>query len=176
MSREDLEKGYSKNLVRNLRAAQQAYTTEVSDDASAFFIFVMQTLRKKNGRFPFNAGPGIRLAEALADQGMGQVTIARDQQGEMVAGILTGWDEKFTYYIIGGQNTPMGASSAHSILMHRAIVQSHEQGRTFDFCGSMIPGVMRFFRSFGGSDATFLQISRNRGLAAQYRSLKRKLR
>lgn len=176
MSRDELEKGYSKNLLRNLKSAQEAYTIETFDDASAFFIFVMQALRKKNGRFPFNAGPGIRLAEALADRGLGQITIARDQQGKMVAGILTGWDGIFTYYIIGGQITPQGSPSAHSILMHRAIVQSHEQGRTFDFCGSMIPGVMRFFRSFGGSEKTFLQLSRNRGLAAQYRNLKRRLR
>jgi lipid II:glycine glycyltransferase (peptidoglycan interpeptide bridge formation enzyme) len=54
------------------------------------------------------------------------------------------------YYLFGGMDEAYGDSGAKSLLFWKAINMASEKNLTFNFEGSMIPGVERFFRSFGG--------------------------
>ena len=157
--RENLQSGYSKNLRRNLASAIKTYKVEPSSDADLPFQLIQGTLlRKKAGIVPDQQVIS-RLLEALLKYGTGQFLIAKDQN-KVVGGICVAWDDKYTYYIIGGQESLKGKPSPHSILMHMAIKESLENGRYFDFCGSMMPGVARFFSSFGPEAHPFLQVSK----------------
>ena len=135
---------------------------ETSSDADLLYLLIRQTLKRKKAGFEPDQQVISRLLEALLKRGKGRFLIAKDQN-KVVGGICFAWDDKYTYYIIGGQESLKGKPSPHSILMHMAIKESLESGRSFDFCGSMMPGVARFFSSFGPEVQPFLQVSKYSG-------------
>jgi hypothetical protein len=53
-------------------------------------------------------------------------------------------------------------SGAMSLLFWNAIKLASEKGLAFNFEGSMIPGVERFFRSFGGGLTPVFYISKRK--------------
>jgi hypothetical protein len=161
--KEMLFEGYSKNLRRNIKAAQRLYTVEPSSDASLLYQVIQETLvRKKAGVQPEQEVIH-RMFEALLERKQGRFFVAREADKSVAGGVLVAWDDAYTYYIIGGQQSQKGKPSPHSILMHTFISESLAAGRTFDFCGSMIPGVARFFSSFGAKTRSFLQVSKYSG-------------
>jgi hypothetical protein len=60
-------------------------------------------------------------------------------------------------------STPKGKQdSVHSLLLWEAIQWAMESGRIFDFEGSMIEPVERFFRTFGAHQVPILNIHKER--------------
>jgi len=76
-----------------------------------------------------------------------------------VAGIFVVSDETYTYYIASGkrENAPRGVIS---YLIWHAIQESVKRNLGFDFEGSDLKQVEHFFRSFGGVQTPYFQISK----------------
>lgn len=76
-----------------------------------------------------------------------------------VAGIFVVSDESYTYYIASGktENAPRGVVS---FLIWHAIQESVKRHLGFDFEGSDLKQVEHFFRSFGGEQTPYFQISK----------------
>jgi len=89
------------------------------------------------------------LGEACArDQGF--VVLVRDREGTPVAACGIVHNHKQAHYLLAG--AAEHASSAPSLCVWAAIQQCHALGlRSFDFEGSMVPGIEAFFRKFGGT-------------------------
>ena len=68
-------------------------------------------------------------------------------------------DRRSAYYLMGGGDPQLRTSGASSLLLWEAISQSRAAS-VFDFEGSMLRPVERFFRAFGGRQAPYLHISR----------------
>jgi len=66
------------------------------------------------------------------------------------------WDKKSAYYILGGYDSDNGHSGAQALAMWEAIRFSFNELKLdfFDFEGSMVPNIERFFRNFGGDLVT----------------------
>ncbi|MEN2992313.1 MAG: hypothetical protein ABDH91_02030 [Bacteroidia bacterium] len=57
------------------------------------------------------------------------------------------WGREWVWYIASMYRAP---SQATTRLLYEVIQIAHEEGRLFDFWGSVLPGVERFFQQFGG--------------------------
>jgi hypothetical protein len=90
-----------------------------------------------------------------------KILMAEDQEGRLHAGIYIVWDEKSAYYIMGGADPEMRSSGATCLLMWEAIKSSREVTKIFDFEGSMIEPIERFFRGFGARQKPYFSISKN---------------
>lgn len=155
--------GYSKNLKRNLKRARQMYNVEECVDFEPFVTLVQKSFDRR-GTKSIHQESMIRLLTNLKERNQGRILVAKNNHDVVVGGVCVCWDDSFTYYIMGGQVSSSGLPSPHSILLDEAIEESLSAQRTFDFCGSMIPGIQRFFRSFGGEEKTYEQIQKYRGL------------
>ncbi|GIV26353.1 MAG: hypothetical protein KatS3mg027_0167 [Bacteroidia bacterium] len=61
------------------------------------------------------------------------------------------YDHKTAYYLLGGYDAENKHHGAGVICMWKSILKSKALGlKTFDFEGSMLPAVERYFREFGG--------------------------
>lgn len=69
--------------------------------------------------------------------------------GNIIGAIYLIWDQQEMLYLYGGYDDQMNDSGAMPLLFWSALQKAHEQKLSFNFEGSMIPGVERFFRSFG---------------------------
>jgi hypothetical protein len=91
----------------------------------------------------------------------------------MPAGIFILKDD-LKHYCLFTATTEKGKSEeAVAHLIWRAIKDAMDEGKDFDFEGSMLPGVENFFRSFGGLQQGYHQITKvNNPLLRLYKFLK----
>lgn len=60
------------------------------------------------------------------------------------------FDKNTCYYLLGGVNKNSGIQGVNNLLVQKSIEKAKDLGcKTFDFEGSMLKGVEKFFRSFG---------------------------
>lgn len=85
---------------------------------------------------------------------------AKDEQGIIYAASLFVYDSSFVYYLCGHYHKNHRTSGASSLLMWEGIKFAQSKGLGFDFEGSVIENIERFFRGFGGIPTTYYQIER----------------
>jgi hypothetical protein len=92
-----------------------------------------------------------RLERALLPDNQCRCFVARAKDGTPLAGLFLVWDEKEAYYFLGGYDSE-GHRGAGALAIWKAI---HYAGSSlslqrFDFLGSQVIQLERFFRDFGG--------------------------
>jgi GNAT acetyltransferase-like protein len=89
----------------------------------------------------------------LRPAGRCQGFLARSREGEPLGAVWIAWDDKRAYYLLGGYDSSAKSNNALALAMWRAIefAATGLKLPEFDFEGSMIPSVERFFRKFGGT-------------------------
>ena len=89
--------------------------------------------------------------EAVRARGAGRAYLLRDREGRAASAAVMVHDERFAYYVLGGVRHDLRQGSLVNVLLtHRMVHDAHAMGLDFDFEGSVLPGVERFFRSLGG--------------------------
>src|SRR5262249_23647230 len=93
------------------------------------------------------------LNAALESAGRCRGFIARSRQHVPLGAVWIVWDDKRAYYLIGGFDDAANSSNSVPLAIGRAIEFTAGDLclSEFDFEGSMIPAVERFFRKFGGT-------------------------
>jgi len=93
--------------------------------------------------------------------------------GKDLAASLVVWDKNRAYYLIGGYETDGAHQGAGTLNLWQAILDAKERGNSmFDFEGSQLPEVERYFRGFGGELHTFFQLSRASSLGKLAKRIK----
>ena len=69
------------------------------------------------------------------------------------------WNEHCAYYLMGGGDPELRSSGATSLAMWQAIQFAATVSRIFDFEGSMIEPIERFFRGFGAVQTPYLSLT-----------------
>lgn len=69
---------------------------------------------------------------------------------ELLGVVFCVYDRHNCYYLLGGVNKQSGVQGVNNLLVQKSIEKAQALGcTTFDFEGSMLKGVEKFFRSFG---------------------------
>lgn len=152
--------GFSPNIRRDLRKAQNRFSLvlreapEIED-----FIDLNKMTFERQGRAPPYSRDFVRRLDAVcADKRCRKIFIAEDAEGRAHAGAYVVWDENSAYYLMGGGDPALRTSGATSLVMWEAIRFSAKVTRSFDFEGSMIEPVERFFRAFGATQTPYHQV------------------
>ena len=103
-----------------------------------------------------------RLIEVSREKQQGDLWGAYDAAGQLHAAAFVVWQDQSAYYIAGGGNTALRNSGAHSLVLWEAIRYVAEFADRFDFEGSMLPGVERFFREFGARQIPYFTITKGK--------------
>ena len=70
------------------------------------------------------------------------------------------WDKHAAYYLLAGADPDLRNSGASSLLAWEALMRARERTDVFDFHGSMLRPVERFFRAFGARQTPYLSVTR----------------
>lgn len=112
----------------------------------------------------------------LARREVGRTFIAYNPAGEAIAGLLLVWDKQCAYYLMGGYKQEVAHRGAMSLAFWQAINYAHAAGLpTFDFEGSDVPQVERFFRKFGARQTPFYRAKKVSRWVEGYLGLRRLL-
>jgi hypothetical protein len=101
-----------------------------------------------------------RLDKTLSEHNARKLLCALDERGRVHAASYFVYDEQTCYYLIGGGDPELRNSGAASLLLWEGIKFASSVSKAFDFEGSMIEDIERFFRSFGGEPVPYYRVTR----------------
>ncbi len=137
---------------KNIRGAEKdGIAIENGAGFSSVFSLVENTFERQGEKVAFK-NAAFRYNEILSEGNRCRAFLARSNGGEELAAVYIVWDEKRAYYLLGGYDPQTSHHGAGALAMWEAIRFTRETLglREFDFEGSMIPAIERFFRKFGG--------------------------
>ena len=126
-----------------------------------------ETFERQKLRNPGNNAALIRLIQAAKARGQGDIWGGYDPQGNLHAAAFIAWQPSCAYYLAGGGCPTHRHSGAHALVLWHAIQELSAHARSFDFEGSMLPGVERFFREFGAVQRPYFNIQRQANSSIQ---------
>lgn len=157
---EQLWSGLRENIRREVRKASRRLTVR-SDDRMTNVIALQNKTFARQGRPPTKHAAVLERIETVCRQRKaGRAFEAVDDDGRVHAAVYVAWDDRSTYYLLGGGDPELRTSGAHSLVMWQAIQHAAGVSRRFDFEGSMIEPIERFFRAFGARQVPFSRVSK----------------
>lgn len=150
------------NIRTDIKKAQNKYKLIIRSDLPIedFIKLQQQTFKRQNISMPIPIEIIQRLDHECSMRNVRKMMIAVDEMGRQHAGIYIVWDHQSAYYLMSGANPELRNSGATSFLLWEAIKFASSVSATFDFEGSMIEPIERFFRAFGAKQTPYFSISK----------------
>jgi hypothetical protein len=151
----------------NITQAAKSFTISKSDDIAKMYDLIQASFDAQHIATPYNYSLFKQLDVALSTHNSRTIYFAADQKGQAQSGIYIAHDRDTSYCLATGKLDD-AHRGAVSLLLWESIKDSMTEGRSFDFEGSMIEGIDRFFRSFGGEQVPYFKLLKfkNRYVAA----------
>lgn len=141
-------RGFRENIRRECRKAERNLEVRTDLSLSRLLDSMAKTFDRQALNRDFLKEPLQRIDRVMNERGQRQIYFAVDAQERIHAAIYVVWDPRCAFYLAGGGDPELRSSGAHSLLVWRAIKDSAEVSKEFDFEGSMVAPIERFFRAF----------------------------
>jgi hypothetical protein len=150
----------------DIKKAKERFGLQVHDSENIDeFIELNQSVFERQGKSPpYSRDLVRRIDQTCSGKGVRKIWVAQDDTGRKHAAIYIVWDSANAYYLMGGGDPKLRSSAATSLLIWGAIRHAATVTRRFDFEGSMLESVERFFRGFGARQTPYFRISRTDSL------------
>jgi hypothetical protein len=153
--------GLRQNIRTDIRKAQRkGITVKGVDDIEEFWRIHALTFGRQHMQVPYSLDFLRRLDRACKLRGVRRIFVAQDETGDVHAAAFIVWDQKSAYYLMGGADPDKRSSGANSLMIWQAIRFASTVTNAFDFEGSMIESVERFFRAYGARPYPYSVISK----------------
>lgn len=113
---------------------------------------------------PYQSAMALRLWETAHARGQANLYVAKTENDQPVAALLTVHDARTTYQIISGFNPAFPDIPGQNCILWAAVQDAIEAGRNYDFEGSGLPGVETFYRRWGCAAVPVWRIEKTGGL------------
>jgi hypothetical protein len=154
-SMDEIWKGLRENIRSDIRKAQKlGVRIQPSSLDEAFPVFE-KTFHRQNLHLRYTREYLDRIYRAAHCGNAGECFIAMGTDGQVHAAAFLVWDQRKAYYLVGGGDPDLRNSGATSLLIWELIQFSSKRSKVFDFEGSMIEPIEKFFRAFGASQLTY---------------------
>lgn len=157
---EEIWRGFKENIRTDIRKAERLGIRVLSAEPDHALPVFEATFSRQRMAMSYSGDYLRKLYDAASAHNAGQIFVAQDLSGSICAGAFMVWDAKRAYYLAGGGDPALRNSGATSFLLWHLIKEAAQRSMVFDFEGSMIPSIERFFRAFGGKQVYYNVISR----------------
>jgi lipid II:glycine glycyltransferase (peptidoglycan interpeptide bridge formation enzyme) len=147
---------YNSALERQLRKGERSIQLKKSTSSASLYTLMKKVYASRGNELVLSESLLEKVTKAALEGGFGELTYACTAEGESLAALLVVWDESCMYYLAGARNEVLKDSAAMSLLLDAAIQSARAKGLSrFDFCGSSIEGIDRFFAGFGATKEVY---------------------
>ena len=165
-----LLKGFSNTLKRQIKEAENNFEICEEENVCPVFSLMKKSLARQNIKFEPDRNQIKKLDAKLAENKQRKIFIARDRAGKLISGLYLVWDKNTAYLL--GLGSDFEASVGHStkLLIWESIKFASRHVDIYDFEGSMIEGVERLYKNFGGTKTPYFEIKKykNRFIKAAF--------
>jgi hypothetical protein len=159
---ERLKENMSVHLRRQIAKATRHRLTVRQDIPVEDFLCIYSLTFERQGLKPLHTDLLKRLINVCCTRRQGSLWGAYDETGRLHAVAFIVCQESSAYYLAGGAHPALRDSGAQALVLWEAIRFVSAYTNHFDFEGSMLPGVERFFREFGAVQTPYFTISRGK--------------
>jgi Acetyltransferase (GNAT) domain len=158
---DELWKRLRGNIRREIRKARGRVEVREDLGLERFHAIWAKTFSRQGLPAPASLAELERLDAACAAHDARAMLFASDAAGHVHAVAYVVWDRNGAFNLLGGADPRLRSSGASSLLMWESIVRARRVTHVFDFEGSMIGPVERFFRAFGSRQTPYLKVTRS---------------
>ena len=160
MNIKELSKNFETDIRRRRRKAEKL-GVEVfeSDDIDKFYKINKMTFDRQGINIPYNLEFIKRLYKNLKENKSCKMFFAKYEK-EIIAANFIVYDDNTVYYLMGGINPQKKDIGGMDVIQYESIKFALENNLNFDFEGSMIESIEKYFRSFGGIQKPYFQITK----------------
>ena len=154
--------GMLSNIHTEIKKAQNRFRLQILTDLGVgeFLAVNKLTFARQGMKRPYTQDFVRRLDHACKAHNVRKIFFAQDTEGRIHAAAYVVWDKNSAYYLMGGSDPGLRNSGANSLCMWEAIKFASTVTKKFDFEGSMIESVERFFRAFGARQTPYFHVSK----------------
>ncbi|MBC7864695.1 MAG: GNAT family N-acetyltransferase [Bacteroidia bacterium] len=145
---------------RQIKKGRKFLSITQHHDAERFYALIKHTYKNQKTTVPYSVNELDNLLKGIAQEKMGAVFTSYDEAGNDIGSLLIVWDSENYYYLIGGLNHEIDTHGTMSFLLWHICEMAFSEGKSFDFQGSMIKPIERFFRNFGGELTPYFKITK----------------
>jgi hypothetical protein len=153
---------FRSNIKTDIRKAQKVIKIAEEKDLSLFYQINKMTFDRQKIAMPYSLEWLTHVDNACQKKNRRKIFMAYDNKNNLHAAIYVVWDRNTMYYLMGGGNPRYRNSGATSLLLWEAIQLASQKKLQFDFEGSMLEPVERFFRAFGATQIPYFRITKSR--------------
>lgn len=168
--------GLADNIRREIRKAEKILIVEDNHPIDDLIVMQDKTFKRQGRSGPDKGELLSRLDKVLQEKNARKLLCAVDGQGKVHAASYFVFDKKCCFYLIGGGDPELRTSGASSMLMWEGIKYASDVSDAFDFEGSMIEPIERFFRAFGGVPTPYWNVTRLNGPLSLINYMKPKIK
>lgn len=139
---------FKKSIQRQIRKASEFLQIRTSEQANEV-IQMLQLSLGEPSKHLVNKELLLKLHRVAHAKKQSCILEAVDANEKVIGAIYLIWDQQEMIYLYGGYDDQINDSGAMPLLFWTALQKAHEMQLSFNFEGSMLQGVERFFRSFG---------------------------
>jgi len=152
----------SENISRNIQKAKNKYQLTVRQDVPTdLFLKINAQTYQRQGMKSYH--PELEKLIGLSrNRNQGDIWGAYDEENRLHAAVFVTWQENCAYLTAGASDDAFRKSGGQALALWTAINDLSGQVHSFDFEGSMIRGVERFYREFSAQQVPFFMIEKGK--------------
>lgn len=155
---ESLQKTFSENKRRQIRKAANLHPTSLTPEQ--FYAFHRQCLQAQGKQIAYSWDFFRTLYAACEAHQAGQILALQDASGQVHAAVFLVYDAQTCYYLIPCYAPAHKDSGAGARIVLESLRFASKHSQTFDFEGSMIPGVANHYAQFGSKPTFFYEVEK----------------
>jgi hypothetical protein len=167
---------FSNIVKKNIRRASNKLVIKTIDDIDILIMLVEKTFLNQKRKYPISKDLVRNIYRVCKEFNADKLLYAVDKDENVYSGALFIYDKNVCYDLIGGTDPKYSSSGAHTLLLWEGIKFASTVSRSFDFEGSMIEGIEKFFRHFGGTPIVYYQIRKQNIALELFQLLKPRLK
>lgn len=151
---------FRENIRREIRKAEKCLSISVLDTMDELYQLKVKAYQESKENYPFSLNLLNKVFNYCKTNNCGELLAAKDSDGNIHSIVLYVWDKNSAYYLHGVTNPSYKTSGSMSLLLWEAIKRSSLKTQKFNFEGSMIEPIERYFRAFGGTQTPYFEVSK----------------
>lgn len=149
---------FSSNYRKNIKKGTRNVSIRENFNSTEFFDEHEKVFKRQGLESPFSRQLWERLYGAARDNASCKMLYAVTPEDEIASLLFLVWDERFVYHLLGGTMPGYQSLGSYNALAWEGIKIASEKGLSYDFEGSMIEGISKSFREFGGVPKPYFRI------------------
>ena len=156
----EIYNNFQSNIKSDIKKAEKIVTIIPTDNLQKFYELNSSTFKRQGIDMSYSYEYLRRMDNIQKANNSRRITFAVDNDGNIHSAIYIVWDENSAYYLMSGSDPEFRSSGATSLLLWEAIQFASTVVDKFDFEGSMIEPIEKFFKGFGAVQKPYFNISK----------------